>query len=413
MAKAARMKQSGLDVVSLGAGEPDFRPPDPIARAGIRAIEQGKTRYTATSGIPELRAAGARWLSSAFGLSYAADEVMVCAGAKAALHMALDAMSNPATPVLSWRRTGSRTRPLVTMGRRRTPRRAAAARARLVHGAAAIDAAVPRCTALRASCCNFRTTRRGGATRAQVQAIVDVAAGTTSGSFREDLRDAALRRRCARSSAARCRSGTEPHGRSVNGFTKSHSLTGWRTSFLAGPARGRRRPRAASRARCSATRARSARRRARRRQQPLPHEHEAPHAGVRRTAAATCVAEINRIPGLKLTAPRGAFYALVDARGVCARSAASTTSGALSTAATSTCSRPCRHRVRDPGFIRLSYARRMDQLRTRRGCARPRRRSERRRGAAIRVVQPRQSRGARRAAHEWDGFAQLARVKEL
>ena len=99
-AKAARMKASGLDVVSLGAGEPDFPTPGPIAQAGIRAIEQGKTRYTAAPGVPELRAAGSKWLRDTFGLHYGADEVMVCAGAKGALHMALDAIVEPGDPVL-------------------------------------------------------------------------------------------------------------------------------------------------------------------------------------------------------------------------------------------------------------------------------------------------------------------------
>ena len=94
------MKQSGLDVVSLGAGEPDFPTPAPIAAAGVRAIEQGNTRYTAAAGTPELRAAGAKWLASAFRLEYSPQEVMVCAGAKGALHMALDAIVEPGDNVL-------------------------------------------------------------------------------------------------------------------------------------------------------------------------------------------------------------------------------------------------------------------------------------------------------------------------
>ena len=52
--KAGEMKAAGEDVIGLGAGEPDFDTPDNIKAAGIRAIETGKTKYTAPDGIPEL-----------------------------------------------------------------------------------------------------------------------------------------------------------------------------------------------------------------------------------------------------------------------------------------------------------------------------------------------------------------------
>ena len=68
-AEAARLKAEGHDVVSLGAGEPDFPTPEPIARAGIEAIEQHNYRYTAAAGTPALRKAGAAWLGEEFGLA--------------------------------------------------------------------------------------------------------------------------------------------------------------------------------------------------------------------------------------------------------------------------------------------------------------------------------------------------------
>ena len=55
--KAAEMKASGRDVISLSAGEPDFDTPEHIREAGKRAIDEGHTRYTAVDGIPELKAA--------------------------------------------------------------------------------------------------------------------------------------------------------------------------------------------------------------------------------------------------------------------------------------------------------------------------------------------------------------------
>ena len=54
--KAAELKAAGRDVIGLGAGEPDFDTPDNIKEAGSRAIAEGKTKYTAVDGIPELKA---------------------------------------------------------------------------------------------------------------------------------------------------------------------------------------------------------------------------------------------------------------------------------------------------------------------------------------------------------------------
>ena len=55
--KAAELKAAGRDVIGLGAGEPDFDTPENIREAAKRAIDSGKTRYTAVDGIPELKKA--------------------------------------------------------------------------------------------------------------------------------------------------------------------------------------------------------------------------------------------------------------------------------------------------------------------------------------------------------------------
>ena len=56
-AKAAELKASGLDVIGLGAGEPDFDTPDNIKDAAIQAIKDGDTKYTAVDGTPALKKA--------------------------------------------------------------------------------------------------------------------------------------------------------------------------------------------------------------------------------------------------------------------------------------------------------------------------------------------------------------------
>ena len=55
--KARELKAAGMDVIALGAGEPDFDTPENIKEAAIRAIREGRTKYTAIDGIPELKAA--------------------------------------------------------------------------------------------------------------------------------------------------------------------------------------------------------------------------------------------------------------------------------------------------------------------------------------------------------------------
>ena len=84
--KAKTMKQQGIDVVSFGAGEPDFDTPLPIRQAAVRAMEQGQTRYTPARGTLALRQAICEKLERRNHLSYTPEEIVVTNGAKQALH---------------------------------------------------------------------------------------------------------------------------------------------------------------------------------------------------------------------------------------------------------------------------------------------------------------------------------------
>ena len=98
--KAQELKAAGRDVIGLGAGEPDFDTPDHIKAAGIRAIEEGKTRYTAVDGIPELKAAICAKFRRDNGLDYAPAQVSVASGGKQILYNALMATLNPGDEVV-------------------------------------------------------------------------------------------------------------------------------------------------------------------------------------------------------------------------------------------------------------------------------------------------------------------------
>src|SRR3989338_2173832 len=73
-AKAKAMRAQGINVISFGAGEPDFDPPARIKEAAIRALGSGQTKYTEVGGVPELRAAVCHKLTRDQGLDYAPRE---------------------------------------------------------------------------------------------------------------------------------------------------------------------------------------------------------------------------------------------------------------------------------------------------------------------------------------------------
>ncbi len=97
---AAELKAAGHDVIGLGAGEPDFDTPDHIKAAGIRAINEGKTKYTAVDGIPELKAAICAKFKRDNGLTYEPAQVSVGTGGKQILYNALMATLNAGDEVI-------------------------------------------------------------------------------------------------------------------------------------------------------------------------------------------------------------------------------------------------------------------------------------------------------------------------
>ena len=97
---ARELKAAGRDVIGLGAGEPDFDTPENIKEAAIRAIRDGKTKYTAVDGIPELKAAIAAKFSRENNLNYRSSEISVGAGGKQVIFNALMATLNPGDEVV-------------------------------------------------------------------------------------------------------------------------------------------------------------------------------------------------------------------------------------------------------------------------------------------------------------------------
>lgn len=98
--KAQKMKKEGIDIIGFGAGEPDFNTPENIQNAGIEAIKSGKTRYTAASGIPELKTAICEKLKRDNNLNYENSNILVSSGAKHSIFNAFYAILNPGDEVI-------------------------------------------------------------------------------------------------------------------------------------------------------------------------------------------------------------------------------------------------------------------------------------------------------------------------
>jgi len=99
-AKAKEMKENGIDVISFGAGEPDFNTPENIINAAIKAMKEGNTKYTNVNGILPLREAICKKFKEDNGLIYKPSQIVVSTGAKQSLANVFLAILNPGDEVI-------------------------------------------------------------------------------------------------------------------------------------------------------------------------------------------------------------------------------------------------------------------------------------------------------------------------
>jgi aspartate aminotransferase len=98
--KAKQMKAEGIDVIGFGAGEPDFQTPKHIVQAAIDALNAGFTKYTPSSGIPELRQAAADKFKRDNGLSYKPSQIIISCGGKHSCCNVILAVCDPGDEVI-------------------------------------------------------------------------------------------------------------------------------------------------------------------------------------------------------------------------------------------------------------------------------------------------------------------------
>ncbi len=99
-AKARQLKAQGIQVYDFSLGEPDFRTPEHICQAAVKAMQQGRTHYTPANGTPELRSAIAKFFQRTYGITYTPEQVVVSNGAKHSIYNVLAVTCGPGDEVI-------------------------------------------------------------------------------------------------------------------------------------------------------------------------------------------------------------------------------------------------------------------------------------------------------------------------
>ena len=232
--KAKAMKAEGIDVCGFGAGEPDFDTPEHIKAAAIEALQAGFTKYTPSAGIPELRQAIAEKLAADNGLTYRASQIVVNNGAKHSCYNAILATCQPGDEVVIpspyWvsypemvKLAGAEPVIVPTMERNSWKMRAEDFE----------NAMTPRTKML---ILNTPCNPTGSVyTREELQGIVDVAAEEDIYILSDEIYEKLVYDDAQHVSVASVSKQAYDLTITVNGFSKSYAMTGWRLGYLAAP----------------------------------------------------------------------------------------------------------------------------------------------------------------------------------
>ena len=232
--KAKAMKAEGLDVCGFGAGEPDFDTPEHIKTAAIEALQAGFTKYTPSSGIPELRQAISEKLAADNQLSYRAGQIVVSNGAKHACYNAILATCQPGDEVVIpspyWVSYPDMVKlagadPVIVPTMERNGWKMSAADFE--------NAMTPRTKML---ILNSPCNPTGAVyTREEMEKIVEVAAEEDIYILSDEIYEKLVYDDVKHVSIASLSKEAYDLTITVNGFSKSYAMTGWRLGYLAAP----------------------------------------------------------------------------------------------------------------------------------------------------------------------------------
>ncbi len=232
--KAKAMKSEGIDICGFGAGEPDFDTPDHIKAAAIAALEAGFTKYTPSSGLPELRQAIADKLAADNGLEYRPSQVIVSNGAKHSCYNAIlatcergDEVIIPSPYWVSYpdmvRLAGAE--PVIVPTNERNSWKMTAEEFE--------NAMTPRTKMV---IINSPGNPTGSVyTREELEAIVEVAAEEDIYILSDEIYEKLVYDDAQHVSIASLSKQAYDLTITVNGFSKSYAMTGWRLGYMGAP----------------------------------------------------------------------------------------------------------------------------------------------------------------------------------
>jgi len=235
-AKAKQMKADGIDVVSFGAGEPDFRTPEPVCDAAVAAIRDGHHGYVVpSSGLPELKTAVADYLRRRCGLQYEPAQVVITCGGKHALFQACLATLQPGDeavlPAPYW---VSYPEMIRFAGARAVLVPASAREGFKISPQALADALSDR---TRVVILNSPSNPTGVTyTRDELAAFADVLARRDVWVFSDEIYNELVYDGVDTCSFAAARDGLDHQTVTFGGASKTWAMTGWRIGWAAGPA---------------------------------------------------------------------------------------------------------------------------------------------------------------------------------
>ena len=219
--------------ISLGVGEPDFKTPWAVRDAGIRSLEQGRTKYTANAGLMQLRQEICRYLSRRFELDYQPNEVVVTVGGSEAIDLCIRALVQPGDEVIIPEPCFVCYEPITQLTGGVPVHIATKAEDDFRLTADQLRAAITPKTKLLVL--PFPNNPTGGVmSAADLEAIAEVLRGTDIMVLSDEIYSEltyGLDRHVSIASLPGMRERTIV----VNGFSKSYAMTGWRLGYAVGP----------------------------------------------------------------------------------------------------------------------------------------------------------------------------------
>jgi len=231
-AKAKAMREKGRDIVTFGAGEPDFDTPEHIKDALFKAVEEGFIYYTSPKGIPELREAISEKLKRDNGIDYGVDEIIATPGAKQAIYEGINAITNPGDEILIPDPWWVSYVPMVQLAEGKPVFVATYEEDGFRLKPEAIDAKITDRT--RTIIINSPNNPTGSVLlKEDLKGIADICKDRDLLVISDEVYEP-MSYNCAHTSIASF-SGMMERTITVNGFSKAYSMTGWRLGYAAGP----------------------------------------------------------------------------------------------------------------------------------------------------------------------------------